>query len=270
MDERIQSAGFQSLNRQMHCRRLPGLKNGLKASAIVSMLLLVAGACTSSSDPTLAPVETVPSSAPQRASKSAPLEAALDDVSSSGPVAPGQWATVFPFQVRTTSYQAVELVSVVPLRERGVEIGGLFVTGPHIPSLSLGVFKGWPPEPWLGDQGDVGAIPTPKVSDFHPVKGFIVKAKPKGQQERTAWGEHRLYSDLVNEATIVMKYRLKPGSETGGVRGFAITYRLPGGRLHRLKVPNSGVGLCLEEVSHTDPDRCNTSLIPQGSGNGGR
>src|SRR5699024_1203134 len=142
----------------------------------------------------------------------------------------------FPFQVRNTSSRPVDLVAVEPIRQAGVEVDGFFVTGPQTPSWSTDHFLGWPPETWPDDDPD--AAPTPKLTDFHDVDGFTVKPKPENPESREAWGKHDLYSDLSNEATIVMKYRLQPTAQNGGVKGFRVAYRLPGHRARTLEVPH--------------------------------
>ena len=153
-----------------------------------------------------------------------------------------RWATVMPFSVQNTSDRPVHIVAVHPSKLVNVKIGGFYMIGPRVPSLANAVLRGWPPvngPPNISPLSDKSNQPSmPTLHEFHRVEGFIVHAKPKGK-EAIAFGPHRLYSDLSNEATLVMKYRLEAGKRVGFVKGFTVEYRISGDRSRTLSVPES-------------------------------
>ncbi len=171
-----------------------------------------------------------------------------------------RWATVMPFSVENRSTRPVEILDVDPSEVVNVKIAEFYVIGPRVPSLANAVLRGWPPvqgPPNVSPQSDKGNQPSvPTLGEFHSVKGFVVDPKSRKAQARILFGTHQLYSDLPNEATIVMKYRLVDGKRVGFVRGFTLRYRIHGHRARTLDAPESAMGLCLPYDTGDLADKC--------------
>lgn len=189
------------------------------------------------------------------------LKSTMDDYYEFIAIDPVQyrWATATPFSVQNLAPSQTEIVRIEPIKTVNVEVDGFAMIGPRIPSPVSEIWRGWPPSRssvnGFDPEDTRNQVQFPTVRDFHQVAGFKVRGKPPQPQHRIAFGSHRLYSDLSNEATVAMRFQLKPGKSTGYVEGFRVVYKTGGHSPRTLVVPSSAFGLCTLD-SFDDPRRC--------------